>query len=168
MINNGLFTSKTEERATPQDLFEKLNGRFWFTLDPCSTHENAKCKEHYTKEENGLIQDRSKTAGSIFINPPYWKTIGDRVKKAYEESLKHKNRIVMLLPARTDTKRFHNYIYNNDNATIHFIKWRLKFWNSKNSAPFPSMIVVYNTIIGSKTLQDLIENNDLRTNKIEN
>ena len=142
MINNWLLTSNTEERSTPQDFYDKLNSIFNFTLDPCSTHENHKCKKYYTKEENWLIQDRSNNR--IFLNPPYWKTIKDRIKKAHETATDRKTFICMLLPARTDTQRFHTYIYKQPYTQICFIKWRLKFWGSKNSAPFPSMLVFYN------------------------
>lgn len=135
MINKGLFTSTTDLWETPQDLFSELNKEFGFTLDPCSTHENAKCKKHFTKENDGLSQDWSKDI--VFMNPPYGREIGKWVEKAYNSN----TTVVCLLPARTDTKWFHNYIYHH--AEIRFIKGRLKFGNSKNSAPFPSMIVIF-------------------------
>lgn len=78
----------------------------------------------------------------MFCNPPYGRVIGDWVKKAYEESKKPDTLVVMLIPARTDTKWFHDYIYHK--AEIRFIKGRLKFGGSNNSAPFPSMVVIYN------------------------
>ncbi len=137
MINKGLMTSKTEERSTPQDLFNKLNKYYKFTLDPCSTDENAKTEKHYTKKENWLKQDRNNNI--VFMNPPYWKTIKDRVKKAIQIN---NWTVICLLPARTDTKRFQDYLYKNPIVKIYFIKWRLKFWWSKNSAPFPSMIAI--------------------------
>lgn len=135
MINNGLFTSNTDLWSTPQDLFDKLNDEFHFTLDPCSTHENAKCKKHYTIKDNGLIQDWSNDI--VFMNPPYGRSIFNWVKKAYESN----TLVVALLPARTDTKWFHEYIYGK--CEIRFIRGRLKFGNSLNSAPFPSMIVIF-------------------------
>ena len=147
-INKWLLTSKTEERSTPQYVFNWLNNQFNFTLDPCSTHENAKCKKHYTKKEDWLKQDRSQD--TVFINPPYWTEIKKRIEKAYITQFESDHEIVMLLPARTDTSRFHNYIYDEtkgkarENTKIYFIKWRLKFWWSENSAPFPSMLVIFN------------------------
>ena len=139
MIQKALFTSNTEERATPEDLFNKLNKKFKFTLDPCSTEENHKCDIYYTKKENWLIQDRNDQI--VFVNPPYWKEIWKRVEKG-----SNVNKIcVMLLPARTDTKRFQDIVLKKA-SRIHFIKWRLKFWGSKNSAPFPSVIVVFDNI----------------------
>ena len=104
-MNKGLFTSNTAEWATPQDFFDKLDAEFHFTLDPCCTHENAKCKKHYTIAENGLQQDW--TGERVFCNPPYGRKIGEWVKKAHDS----KCLTVMLLPARTDTKWFHEYIY---------------------------------------------------------
>lgn len=78
---------------------------------------------------------------TVFCNPPYGKNIKEWVKKCYEESVKNKITVVMLIPARTDTAYFHNYIYGK--AEIRFIKGRLKFGDSKNAAPFPSMIVIF-------------------------
>ena len=100
-----VFSSDSMEWETPQWLFDELNEEFHFDLDPCSTHENAKCDLHYTKEEDGLIQDW--TGRRVFCNPPYGHEIGKWVKKAYES----KCLTVMLIPARTDTRWFHQYIY---------------------------------------------------------
>ena len=77
----------------------------------------------------------------VSCNPPYGREIGRWVEKAYRTNEKHGNLVVMLLPARTDTKWFHEYIYHK--AEIRFIRGRLKFGGSKNSAPFPSMVVIY-------------------------
>ena len=138
MINKGLFTSNTSEWETPQEFFDELNNEFCFTLDPCSTDENAKCVKHYTKEQNGLLQDwRGET---VFCNPPYGREMQKWIKKCYEHYIRG-GTAVMLIPARTDTKAFHDYIYGK--AEIRFIRGRLRFGNSKNSAPFPSMIVIY-------------------------
>ena len=135
-----MFSSKTDLWSTPQDFFDKLNEEFNFNLDPCSTHENAKCKRHFTIVENGLEQDWSNS--SVFCNPPYGKEIKKWVKKCYEESKKENTNVVMLIPARTDTSYFHDYIYKKAKE-IRFIRGRLKFGQAKNSAPFPSMVVVF-------------------------
>lgn len=134
-----MFSSKTDLWSTPNDFFDKLNDEFHFTLDPCSTHENAKCYKHFTEEENGLLQDWGNEV--VFCNPPYGRQIKYWVKKSYEESQKDNTTVVMLIPARTDTIYFHEYIYHK--AEIRFIKGRLKFGNAKNSAPFPSMVVIF-------------------------
>ena len=135
-----MFSSTTDLWATPQDFFDKLNEEFNFNLDPCSTHENAKCEKHFTLEEDGLVQDWG--GHIVFCNPPYGKEIKKWVKKCYEEGQKENTTVVMLIPARTDTSYFHDYIYNIA-SEIRFIRGRLKFGDSKNSAPFPSMVVVY-------------------------
>lgn len=139
MNNELMFSSKTDLWSTPNDFFDKLNDEFHFTLDPCSTHENAKCYKHFTEEENGLLQDWGNEV--VFCNPPYGRQIKDWVKKSYEESQKGNTTVVMLIPARTDTIYFHEHIYHK--AEIRFIKGRLKFGNAKNSAPFPSMVVIF-------------------------
>ncbi len=135
-----LFSSNTDEWATPQDFFDTLNAEFQFTLDPCATPENAKCRNFYTKAENGLTKNWG--GEFVFCNPPYGKEISLWIQKAYEESRKPNTRVVLLIPARTDTRYFHEYIYNKA-TEIRFIRGRLKFGNAKNSAPFPSMVVIY-------------------------
>lgn len=144
MLNQGLFSSEKQDWCTPQHLFDELNTEFHFVLDAAATHQNSKCKRYFTPKENGLIQSWD-VGGAVYCNPPYGKEIGLWVKKAYEESQKGIT-IVMLIPARTDTKYFHEYIYHK--ADIRFIKGRLKFTDesgiSKGTAPFPSMVVIYN------------------------
>jgi len=140
-MNDVLFSSKSHEWATPRWLFAQLDDEFNFTLDPCATDENATCEEYFTKEIDGLKQNWT---GMVFCNPPYGRCIGKWVAKAFEEVKKGGATVVMLLPARTDTKWFHEYIYGQ--AEIRFLKGRLKFGDSKNSAPFPSMIVVFDFV----------------------
>lgn len=137
MITSGMMSSNTPEWATPQSFFDALNREFSFTLDPCSTHENAKCEKHYTKEEDGLSKDWG--GESVFCNPPYGRELPKWVKKCYDES-RHAT-VVMLIPARTDTSYFHDYIYGK--AEIRFVRGRLKFNDGKQGAPFPSMVVIY-------------------------
>ena len=138
MLNSGMFTSDTSEWATPQDFFDKLNAEFHFTLDPCATPENAKCGKFYTKEQNGLAQDW--TGETVFCNPPYGKEISAWVEKCYKHSLSGEC-AVMLIPSRTDTRWFHEWVYGK--AELRFVKGRLRFNDSKGSAPFPSLVVVY-------------------------
>lgn len=140
MINKeAMFSSTTDLWATPQKFFDELDREFHFGLDPCATVENAKCEKFFTKDDDGLTKNWG--GQNVFCNPPYGRDIGKWVKKAYEESRKDNTLVVMLLPARTDTKWFHEWIYGK--AEIRFIKGRLKFGDAKNSAPFPSMIVIY-------------------------
>lgn len=130
------FSSITNEWYTPQTFFEELNKEFSFTLDPCATKINTKCPKYFTQEDDGLKQSWDNER--VFCNPPYGREIKHWVKKASEA---RGGVVVMLIPARTDTIYFHEYIYQK--AEIRFIKGRLKFGGSKNSAPFPSMVVVF-------------------------
>lgn len=141
-MNKSLFSSNSEEWETPQELYNKLDAIFKFHLDPCATEKNAKCFYYYTKERDGLSQNWG--GMKVFCNPPYGRTIGKWIKKAFETFNTYHETIVLLLPARTDTKWFHDYIYNK--SEIIFLKGRLHFNNSKNAAPFPSMIVIYRGI----------------------
>ena len=134
-----LLSSKSIEWATPQDFYDKLNSEFHFTLDPCANETNAKCNKYYTRSEDGLKQDWG--GEIVFCNPPYGRELGEWVRKSRMESWKPNTKVVMLIPARTDTRWFHEHIYNK--AEIRFLKGRLKFGNSKASAPFPSMIVIF-------------------------
>lgn len=138
MINNALFTSNSDEWATPQDVFDKLNCEFHFDLDPCATVNNHKTDWYFTAEQDGL--DQNWGGHKVFCNPPY-SEIDKWVEKAWRESRQDYTTVVLLIPARTDTRYFHNFIYNR--AEIRFIKGRLKFGQSKNSAPFPSMVVIF-------------------------
>lgn len=137
-MNKSLLSTGKNDWETPQDFFDKLDAEFHFTLDSCASKENHKCKKYFTKEENGLLQDWS--GETVFCNPPYSAKEQDAwVKKCYEES-KHAV-CVMLVPARTDTERFHNYILPH--AEIRFLKGRLTFVGAKDPAPFPNMVVIF-------------------------
>lgn len=133
------FSSKSNEWTTPQNLFDELNDEFNFTLDPCATDENAKCSKYFTIEDDGLSKDWSNDV--VFMNPPYGRGIKKWIKKAYEESLNGAT-VVCLIPARTDTTYWHDFIFDKADD-IRFLKGRLKFGNGKNSAPFPSAIIIY-------------------------
>ena len=130
------FSSNSNEWSTPQGFFDDLNKEFNFTLDPCATGENHKCHKYFTQEDDGLVQSWDNEV--VFCNPPYGRELKHWVKKASETV---GGVVVMLIPARTDTAYFHDYIYNK--AEIRFIRGRLKFGGHTNSAPFPSMVVVF-------------------------
>lgn len=126
--SNIVFSSSSDNWSTPKFLYEQLNSEFLFTFDPCPLNSTF----------DGLSID---WIGSIFINPPY-SNIKEFLKKGIEELTKENcTTLVYLIPSRTDTKWFHEFIYNK--AEIRFIKGRLKFGDSKNSAPFPSMICIF-------------------------
>ena len=140
MNTDVMFSSVTDNWSTPQDFFDKLNDEFHFTLDVCADENNHKCEHYYTKEIDGLSRPWIWT---IWCNPPYGRKIGEWVRRAHFSSHIGSATVVMLLPARTDTRWFHEYIYNKPNTEIRFIKGRLKFGGCKNSAPFPSMVVIF-------------------------
>lgn len=139
-INKGLYSSATDMWATPQAFFDKLNAEFGFTLDPCALPSNAKCTKYYTPTDNGLLQDWQ--GEIVFCNPPYGRAIYDWVRKCSEEASKPNTTVVALIPARTDTRYFHEFIYHQAKE-IRFVKGRLKFGDAKSAAPFPSMVVIF-------------------------
>jgi len=146
-----MFSNINNAWCTPQPFFEELNKEFHFTLDPCATSVSAKCKKFYTAVEDGLKQDWG--GETVFCNPPYGRQIGKWVKKCFEEGQKPNTTVVLLIPSRTDTRYFHNYILGK--AEIRFIKGRLTFWDmdgekykmrdfkSMTPAPFPSLLAIY-------------------------
>ncbi|MDT2842647.1 phage N-6-adenine-methyltransferase [Vagococcus lutrae] len=145
MNREQLFTSNKQDWETPQWLFDELNDEFNFELDAMATEQNAKCDIFFTKEDDALKKDWSQY-NSIFINPPYQSSVQNAVlKKAYETNKNYGNTIVLLIPARTDTARWHEHIFGK--AEIRFLKGRLKFEvdgiEYKDAATFPSAIVIY-------------------------
>lgn len=134
-----MFSSKKDDWRTPIDLFNQLNDEFHFTVDLCSSDDNHLCDKYYTKENSGLNADL--TGEVVFCNPPYGrKNTLEWVKKCATA----KATVVMLIPARTDTKAFHDYIYHK--AEIRFLRGRLKFLSHcgvVDRSPFPSMIVIF-------------------------
>ena len=145
-----MFSSESTDWSTPQDFFDELNAEFQFTLDPCADEFNHKCDVYFTTVEDGLLQ--SWEGHTVFCNPPYGKALKDWVKKCAEEAANPSTTVVLLIPARTDTKYFHEYIYNKPNVEIRFLKGRLKFGDGKNSAPFPSMVAVFRAHMRHKVL----------------
>lgn len=138
MNNEVMFSSKTCEWETPQAFFDALNDEFHFELDVCATDENAKCPQYFTEEQDGLSQ---RWYGRCWMNPPYGREIGKWVRKAYESVVTGECQLVCcLLPARTDTAWWHGYCIK---GKIRFVRGRLKFGGSKNSAPFPSAVVIF-------------------------
>jgi len=131
------FSSATDLHATPQDFFDKLNEEFGFELDVCAIPENAKCAKFFTPEQDGLKQEWS---GVCWMNPPYGREISAWMRKA-NESAKNGATVVCLVPARTDTNWWHQYAIQHE---VRFVRGRLKFGDAKNSAPFPSAVVVIN------------------------
>ena len=131
------FSSATDRWATPQDFFDQVARRYPFTLDVCALESNAKCARFFSPEDDGLAQDWD---GEVcWMNPPYGREIGAWMAKAVEEWQRGAV-VVCLVPARTDTRWWHDYAMRGQ---VTFIRGRLKFGGAKNSAPFPSALVVF-------------------------
>lgn len=144
VLNKSMFTSDKQYWETPRDFFNKINNLFHFNWDLASTNENALCKNHLTEEDDSLSIDWGGLSGNMFLNPPYGRELKLWVKKAAETKLKHNQYLVLLIPARTDTSYWHDYIFNK--AKIKFLRGRLKFainGEQKDAAPFPSALIIY-------------------------
>jgi phage N-6-adenine-methyltransferase len=137
------FSSQTVEWATPQLLFDDLDAEFDFELDVCATPENAKCAKFFTKDDDGLAQ---RWEGVCWMNPPYGRQIGRWVRKAFE-SAQQGATVVCLVPARTDTQWWHRYCAHGE---VRLLEGRLKFGDGRNSAPFPSAIVIFRPLPKSR------------------
>lgn len=141
-----MFSSKNDEWSTPQELYDILDSIFQFTLDPCSTNTNKKCKKWYTKEDDGLSKNWSDE--TVFCNPPYSRKTKSNpgqqawIEKCHEEYVLHNTTSVLLIPARTDTEAMHEHIFA-DAKYLCFVKGRIKFGDNTSPAPFPSMIAVF-------------------------
>ena len=131
------FSSETDMWATPNDFYDRLNAVFRFETDVCAIASNAKCERFFTPEMDGLAQEWS---GTCWMNPPYGRGIGAWIQKAYESAKQNGATVVCLLPARVDTRWWHDYCAKGE---VYFVKGRLKFGDAKNSAPFPCAVVVF-------------------------
>jgi phage N-6-adenine-methyltransferase len=131
-----MFSSKKQDYGTPKQLFDELDKEFHFNLDVCANEINHKCDNYFTEEINGLKQEWN---GTCWMNPPY-DSCYEWIEKAYIESLKGST-IVALIPARTDTKYYHKFIKNA--SEVRFLDGRVKFEGAEGTAPFPSMVVVF-------------------------
>ena len=143
-----IMTSDKQDWETPQELFDNLNNEFDFELDAFASDKNAKCKHFFTEQDDALQQDWTEYK-SIFINPPYTSKVQDEVLKKINDTISSNWRgvIVLLIPARTDTKRWHDYIFNKADD-IRFIKGRLRFEIDgvpRGSSTFPSAVIVYDS-----------------------
>ena len=144
-MNPALHSHKRDDWETPDELFNALDREFGFVLDPCATESNAKCPRYFTADENGLIRHWDRL--TAFVNPPY-SQLAAWIDKCHTESL-NGSTVVLLIPARTDTKAFHKYIWDHrlhrprGNVELRLLPGRLKFKGADASAPFPSAIVVF-------------------------
>ena len=165
-----LLSTGKDDWGTPQKLYDALNKEFGFTMDACADDTNYKNKNYYTVETDGLKADWG--GQTVFCNPPYSKRKKDKpgqedwIEKAYKESSENGATVVMLIPARTDTIAFHEYILGKAQE-IRFVKGRLKFEidrkANKEAAPFPSMIVIFRGSSTTKTnVEAYIQEKELR------
>jgi len=138
-FTEGMKSTGKDECPTPQYVFDYLDRKYHFDLDVCSTHENAKCKNHYTKEDDGLKQS---WFGVVFMNPPYGHNIRPWVAKAVEYA-KDGGVTVAILPSRTDNKWWNDYVMKA--TEIIFIKGRFSFEGYEHGAPFPTAIAIFGT-----------------------
>lgn len=147
-----MFSTGRDDWSTPQDLFDALNAEFRFTIDGAATAENAKCQRWFgpgsVVGRDALL--RSWNGEVVWVNPPYSKGIQARfIEKAVDEVTFGACTVVMLLPARTDTRAFHKFIWDasthhpRTGVEVRFLKGRLKFGGAKAGAPFPSMVVIF-------------------------
>lgn len=132
------FRSESCEWATPQEFFDALDNEFDFDLDVCATATNAKCENYFTRKHDGLVQPWS---GTCWCNPPYGREIKFWIQKAMQTAQEGKATVVCLVPSRTDTNWWHDYVSHADE--VRFVKGRLRFGGHSNSAPFPSAVLVF-------------------------
>lgn len=131
-------SSRTDQWATPQTFFDDLHAEFGFTLDACAAASNAKCKRYFTAKDDGLTQDWGREI--VWVNPPYGRNITGRwMEKAYRASRQGAT-VVLLVPARTDTRWWHDFAMKGD---VRFVRGRLKFGDGQSPAPFPSAVVIF-------------------------
>lgn len=138
---NTMMSSKKMDWQTPKEFFDKLNKEFNFTLDPATDGANALCAKFFTETQDGLAQSWK---GEVsYVNPPYGRALKNWVKKAYEETRDVGTTVVMLIPSRTDTNYWHDYVMQA--SEIRFIRGRIKFGggDTADPAPFPSAVVVF-------------------------
>lgn len=161
VLTREMFTSRSEEWETPNYVIEALSPEFKFVLDVCADESNNKAEYFYTKEMDSLTRDwqedveclafdvrpRSECDNwAIWCNPPYGREISKWMQKAYLEGQSGLYPVVCLVHARTDTRWFHDWAMKADE--IRLIKGRIKFGDGKNSAPFPSCLVIFRSFFG--------------------
>lgn len=151
-----MFSKASDEWSTPQAFFDELDDEFDFSVDAAASTENAKCRLWYGP--GGLCEDalalkdwRPDIARSIWLNPPYSRC-REFIAKAAVEAREHGCTVVCLIPSRTDTRMWHEHVWDAEKhqprpgVEIRFVKGRLKFGEGKNSAPFPSVVVIFRPV----------------------
>lgn len=145
MHNTVMSSSEKHTWETPIDFFNKVNDFYNFNLDSCAEDSTAKCKMYFTKEDDALTKD---WIGVVWCNPPYGREQKIFIEKVLNEvNIGNAKTVVCLIPSRTETKIWQDVIFNNA-TSVHFIKGRLRFGDSKENAPFPSALVVFGECVG--------------------
>lgn len=139
MVDSVHFSSDRDDWETPPDLFARLHTEFGFTLDCCASPDNAKCERYFTPEDDGLEQPW--TASTVWMNPPYGRVIGKWIARAWVAASQEGATVACLIPARTDTRWWHDYCMRAHE--IRFIRGRVRFVGAKAGAPFPSALVIF-------------------------
>ena len=129
-FNKVMFSSATDHWSTPKEVYDALDKEFHFDFDPCPLYAKVRAFSEF-KNNWGKVN---------FVNPPY-SHIKIWTEECYDQWKLLGKTVVMLIPSRTDTRWWHDYVMKA--TEIRFIKGRLKFGGSKNSAPFPSCIVIF-------------------------
>ena len=151
-----LLTTGKDHWETPDDLFASYHHVYPFVLDAAANHGNHKVSRWFGpggEKPNALTVTWPLDVGHVWLNPPYSKGLQQKfVRKAllevqvFTRLVGFSHHVICLLPARTDTKLFHDVILPHAKH-VNFLKGRLKFKEkgkpSENSAPFPSMIVIF-------------------------
>jgi len=144
-ISKALYSSRSEEWATPQAFFDALDAEFHFDLDAAATSDNAKCSRYLTRADRGYLGALglywAEWGKCIWCNPPYGRGIGQWFAKAREAQAAGAT-VVMLAHARTDTRWWHEHVQGVA-SEVRFVKGRLKFGDGRQSAPFPSAVIIY-------------------------
>jgi phage N-6-adenine-methyltransferase len=143
-------TSNKDDWGTPRDLFKHIDDVWHFTVDAAASDANALCERYWTKDDDGLAQNWH--GERVWCNPPYGRNIGEWVKKAHDAARDGKTIVVLLVPARTDTRWWQDYIYHDADEVL-FCRGRLKFTDNgvprKECAPFPSALVRFGGSLAS-------------------
>jgi phage N-6-adenine-methyltransferase len=132
------FSSASDDWATPAPVFAALDAEFHFTLDVCASAANAKCRRYFTVADNGLTQ---KWSGRVWMNPPYGRALAAWMKKAVAAADAGAT-VVCLVPSRTDNAWWHDQVMARA-SEVRLVRGRLKFGDGRNSAPFPSAVVIF-------------------------
>ena len=158
-----MFSRASDEWSTPQALFDALDAEFGFAVDAAATRDNTKCAGYFGTgglAEDALTADWRRALDAVddgtgrrsfWLNCPYSRC-REFIGKVAEEARNNRHTVVCLIPARTDTRMWHDNIWDDvrhcprPGVEVRFIRGRLKFGDSKNSAPFPSAVVVFKPV----------------------